>query len=84
MILSIFDFFAYIFFWTGISEFMHIYVFQKMYSLPQFFYGMVGIALLSMVGDCGGCWEGVGWALGRRWGGGGRWRVVRVGAGSLI
>ena len=28
--------------------------------------------------DLGGCWEGVGRALG------GRWRVVRVGPGSLI
>ena len=45
--------------------------------LPQFFYGMVVIGSLSMVGDeCGR--EGVGRALG------GRWRVVRVGAGSLI
>ena len=49
--------------------------------LPQFFYGMVVIGSLTMEGDgggCGGCWEGVGRALG------GRWRVVRVGPGSLI
>ena len=49
--------------------------------LPQFFYGMVVIGSLSMKGDGGGCggrWEGVGRALGRRW------RVVRVGPGSLI
>ena len=48
--------------------------------LPQFFYGMVVIGSLSMEGDgggCGGCWEGVGRVLG------GRWRVVRVGPGSL-
>ena len=57
--------------------------------LPQFFYGMVVIGSLSMVGDgggcggvgralhdraLGGCWEGVGRALG------GRWRVMRVGS----
>ena len=38
--------------------------------LPQFFYGMVVIGSLSMVGDgggCEGCWEGVGRALGGRW-----------------
>ena len=67
--------------------------------LPQFFYGMVVIGSLSMVGDGGGCggvgralggrWEGVRRALGGRWKGvgralGGRWRVVRVGPGSLI
>ena len=52
--------------------------------LPQFFYGMVVIGSLSMVGDGGGYgvgvlhWEGFGRALG------GRWRVVRVGSGSLI
>ena len=50
--------------------------------LPQFFYRMVVIGLLSMVGDGGGCGVvvlgGVGMALG------GRWRVVRVGSGSLI
>ena len=42
---------------------------------------MVVIGSLSMEGDGGGCggrWEGVGRALGRRW------RVVRVGPGSLI
>ena len=57
------------------------YVFQKMNVLPQFFYGMVVIGSLSMEGDVGGCggrWEGVGRASG------GRWRVVRVGPGSLI
>ena len=35
--------------------------------LPQFFYGMVVIGSLSMVGDGGGCegrWEGVGLASG--------------------
>ena len=55
-----------------------------MNSLPQFFYGMVVIGSLSMVGDGGGCggvalggrWEGFGRALGRRW------LVVRVGSGS--
>ena len=46
--------------------------------LPQFFYGMVVIGSLSMVGDGGGC-GGV--ALGGRWEGfgkvlGGRWRVT--------
>ena len=54
--------------------------------LPQLFYGMVVIGSLTMEGDgggCGGCWEGVGRALGGRWAGG-RWRVVRVGPGSLI
>ena len=55
-----------------------VHVFQKMNLFPQFFYGMVVIGSLSMVGDVGGCWEGVGRALG------GRWRVVRVGTGSLI
>ena len=47
----------------------------------KFFYGMVVIGSLSMVGDgggCEGCWEGVGRALGERWG------LVRVGPGSLI
>ena len=52
-----------------------------MNALPQFFYGMVVIGSLSMVGDgggCEGCWEGVGRALGGRWEGvgkalGGRW-----------
>ena len=43
--------------------------------LPQFFYGMVVIGSLSMVGDGGGFGRGVGRALG------GRCRVVRVGAG---
>ena len=60
--------------------------------LPQFFYYMVVIGSLSMVGDGGGCggrWEGVGRALGGCWEGvgralGGRWRVVRRGPGSLI
>ena len=55
--------------------------------LPQFFYRMVVIGLLSIVGDgagvlhweaLGGRWEGVGRALG------GPWWVVRVGSGSLI
>ena len=58
------------------------YVSEKLNLLPQFFYRMVVIGLLSIVGDGGGC-EGV--ALG----GFGRalegcWRVVRVGSGSLI
>ena len=42
--------------------------------MPQFFYGMVVIGLLSMVGDVvdvgralGGCWKGFRRALGRRW-----------------
>ena len=42
--------------------------------LPQFFYGMVVIGSLSMVGDGGGCegrWEGVGRALGGHWEGAG-------------
>ena len=57
---------------------------------PQFFYGMVVIGSLSMVGDgAGGGCGGIGRALGGRWEGvgtvlGGRWEVVRVGAGSLI
>ena len=63
-----------------------------MNRLPQFFYGMVVIGSLSMVGDGGGCggvalggrWEGFGKALGRRWEGVGGSRVVRVGSGSLI
>ena len=42
-----------------------------MNSLPQFFYGMVVIGSLSMVGDGGGC-GGV--ALGGRWEG--FWRVL--------
>ena len=56
--------------------------------LPQFFNAMVVIGSLSMVGDRGGRggvrralagrWQGVGRALG------GRLRVVRVGAWSLI
>ena len=58
--------------------------------LPQFFYGMVVIGSLSMVGDgggCEGCWEGVGRALGGRWEGvgralGGRWEGVGVGLAS--
>ena len=57
--------------------------------LPQFFYRMVVIGLLSMVRDgcgfggvaLGGRWEGVGRALGGRWEGvgralGGRWEGV--------
>ena len=50
---------------------------------------MVVIGSLSMVGDGGGCgglgvlhWEGIGRVFGRALGG--RWRVVRVGSGSLI
>ena len=52
--------------------------------LPQFFYAMVVIGSLRIVGDgagvgvLGGRWQGVGRALG------GRCRVVRVGAWSLI
>ena len=58
-----------------ISEFMHILCFPEN-ELPQFFYGMVVIGSLSMVGDGGGCggvalggrWEGFGKALaGHRW-----------------
>ena len=69
---------------------MHILCFPENYRiLLQFFYGMVVICSLSMVGDGGGCWEGVGRALGGRREGvwralGGRWRVVRVRPGSLI
>ena len=55
---------------------MHILCFPENYRiLLQFFYGMVVICSLSMVGDgggCGGCWEGVGRALGGRWEGVGR------------
>ena len=46
--------------------------------LPQFFYGMVVIGSLSMEGDGGGCWEGVGRALGGRWAGG-CWEGVKGG-----
>ena len=42
------------------------YVFQKINLLPQFFYGMVVIGSLSMVGDGGGFGSGVGGALGGR------------------
>ena len=63
--------------------------------LPQFFYGMVVLSSLSMVGErggCWGCWEGVGGGIGMAWVVGGghlkglvrHWRVVRVEAGSLI
>ena len=67
---------------------MHISVSKKMNLLPQLFYRMVVIGLLSMVGDGGGCgvvvlggvgmalggrWEGVGRALGGRWEGVGGW-----------
>ena len=51
-------------------------VFQKMNLLPQFFYAMVVIASLSMVGDGGGR-GGVGRVLAGRWQGVGRalgWR----------
>ena len=63
-------------------------LFNVRVNVPQFFYGMVVIGSLSMVGDGGGC-GGIGRALGGRWEGvgtvlGGRWEVVRVGAGSLI
>ena len=86
MILSILDFFTYNFF-LDLEKFQNLctfYVFQKMNVLPQFFYGMVVIGSLSMVGDgggCKGCWEGVGRALGGRWEGvgralGGRWEGV--------
>ena len=83
MILSILDFFTLNLF-LDLEKFQNLctfYVFQKMNVLPQFFYGMVVIGSLTMEGDgggCGGCLEGVGRALG------GRWRVVRVGPGSLI
>ena len=83
MILSILDFFTYNFF----LDLCTFYVSQKMNVLPQFFYGMVVIGSLSMVGDGGGCegcwgrWEGVGRVLGGRWEGvgralGGRWEGV--------
>ena len=53
--------------------------------LPQLFYRMVVIGLLSMVGDGGGCGGVALGGVGRRWEAlGGRWRVVRVGSGSLI
>ena len=62
--------------------------------LPQFFYGMVVLSSLSMVGDgaglgvLGGRWRDIGmaWVVGGgHWKGLGRhWRVVRVEAGSLI
>ena len=77
IILSILDFFPSHFF-LDLEKFQNLctfYVFQKMNVLPQFFYGMVVIGSLSMVGDgggCGGCWEGVGRALGGRWEGVGR------------
>ena len=60
---------------------MHILCFPENYCITpslvllQFFYGMVVIGSLSMVGDGGGCgryWEGVGRALGGRWEGVGR------------
>ena len=75
---------------SGLKKFrIYAHFSEKMNLLPQFFYRMVVIGLLSMVGDgtgvgvlhweaLGGRWEGVGRALG------GRWRVVRVGSGSLI
>ena len=53
---------------------MHILCFPENELIAQFFYGMVVIGSLSMVGDGGGCggvalggfWEGVGgwWGLG--------------------
>ena len=60
---------------------MHILCFPENYRiLLQFFYGMVVIGSLSMVGDGGG-YGGVGRALGERWEGvgralGGRWEGV--------
>ena len=69
MILSILDFSPKTFFWTLKNFRIYVgtfYVFQKMNVLPQFFYGMVVIGSLSMVGDGGGC-GGVGRALGGRW-----------------
>ena len=75
MILSILDFFHLKFF-SGLKKYQNLYtfyVFQKMDLMPQFFYAMVVIGSLSMVGDGGGR-GGVGRAL----------AVVRVGAGSLI
>ena len=54
---------------------MHILCFPENELIAQFFYGMVVIGSLSMVGDGGGCggvalggfWEGIGRALGGRW-----------------
>ena len=69
MILSIFNFLPTISF--GLKKFQNLctfYVFQKMNLLPQFFYGMVVIGSLSMVGDGGGCG-----ALGRALAGGEGW-----------
>ena len=55
---------------SGLSENFRIYAHLcfpwKMNLLPKFFYGMVVIGSLSMVGDGDGCegrWEGVGRAL---------------------
>ena len=51
--------------------------------LPQFFYSMVVIGLLSIVGDGGGCGGvalgGVGRALGGRWEGVGGWWGLGLG-----
>ena len=57
MIQSIFDFFQLNFFSGLLKKIQNLctfYVFQKMNLLPQFFYGMVVIDSLSMVGDGGG------------------------------
>ena len=56
MVLSIFNFF---WTWKNFLKFINFEIFQKM---PQFFYGMVVIGLLCMVGDglmWGRRWEGV-------------------------
>ena len=95
MILSILVFFSPKNFFLDLSEkyqnLYTFYVFQKMNLLPQFFYAMVFIWPLSMVGDGGGRrgvgralaerWEGVDRALAGRWQGvgralAGRWRGV--------
>ena len=51
--------------------------------LPQFFYGMVVLSSLSMVGDGGG-FGGVGRALEGHWDGVGRWRGALEGLGKAL
>ena len=73
MILSILDFFHLNFFldFKKDQNLYTFYVFQRMDLMPQFFYAMVVIGSLSMVGDGGGR-GGVGRALAGRWQGVGR------------